>query len=189
MIPSPFRQRGTPMILSTSGFTLIELLITMAIASIVLAGTASVYTALTRSYTTETVRADTQQNIRSAMALMVQDIRLGFLDPLGTAGGSISEPSPNAIKIIADLDYDGAFTPGINEVIDYFLNGNQLVQRLDNDPNTDAVLVANVTALNFTYDDPADPTTVVINLTIVAPAGRDGTVTRTLTERVRIRNQ
>ncbi len=52
-----------------------------------------------------------------------------------------------------------------------------------------AVLMANVNALNFTYDDPAAPSTVIINMTIQAPAGRNGTVTRTLTERVRIRNE
>lgn len=183
------RQRGITNRFSNTGFTLIELLIAIAISSIVMTGVVSVYTALTRSYTTETVRASAQQDLRSAITLMAQDIRLAGLNPLGTIGNCFPVTTANAIGFIADLDYNGAVTLGNNEQIDYFLNGTQLTQRLDNNPATDAVLMDNVTALNFTYDNPADPATIVINMTVVAPAGRDGTVTRELTERVRLRNQ
>ncbi len=189
MMPHHTRQRVKPNRLSNTGFTLIELLIAIAISSIIMTAVVSVYTALTRSYTTETVRASAQQDLRSAITLMAQDIRLAGLDPLNAIGNSFPVTTANAFGFIADLDYDGAVTVGNNEQIDYFLRGTQLIQMLDNNPATDAVLMDNVTALNFTYDDPADPTTIVINMTIVAPAGRAGTVTRTLTERVRLRNQ
>lgn len=188
-MPNCNRQRDTTNRLSNTGFTLIELLIAIAISAIMMTGVVSVYTSLTRSYTTETVRASTQQDLRSAITLMAQDIRLAGLNPLGTIGNCFPTTTANAIGFIADLDYNGIVTVGNNEQIDYFLNGTQLTQRLDNNAGTDAVLMENVTALNFTYDNPVSPSTIVINMTVVAPAGRDGTVTRELTERVRLRNQ
>ncbi len=188
MMPNPNGQRETHL-LSNTGFTLIELLITMAISAILMTAAVSVYTALTRSYATETARASAQQDLRSAITLMAQDIRLAGLDPLNTAGGGFTVMNVNAIGFSADLDYDGTVTVGNNEQIDYFLNGTDLIQRQDNNPATDAVLMGNVNALIFAYDDPADPSTVIINMTITAPAGRNGIVTRTLTERVRVRNQ
>ena len=190
MMPNSNRQRDTTNRLSNTGFTLIELLIAIAISSIVMTGVISVYTALTRSYTTETVRASTQQDLRSAITLMAQDIRLAGLNPLGTIGNCFPTTTANAIGFIADLDYNGIVTVGNNEQIDYFLNGTDLIQMLDNGVGTaNAVLMDNVTALNFTYDNPVSPSTIVINMTVVAPAGRGGTVTRELTERVRLRNQ
>jgi type IV pilus assembly protein PilW len=177
--------------LSNSGFTLIELLVTMAMVSIVLAAVISMYTGLSRSYTTETARATAQQDIRSGIILMVQDIRLAGLDPLGSAGGGITLNSPTDIEVIADLDYDGTVTVGNMEQTRYFLLGNQLIQRLDNNGTTDLVLVDNVSALNFILtldDDGVTPLMVEINMTVTAPAGRTGTITRTLTEQVKIRN-
>jgi type IV pilus assembly protein PilW len=191
MMPNNTRHRNQTRRLSSNGFTLIELLITMAIVSIVLAAVISIYAGLSKSYTTETARATAQQDIRSAIALMVQDIRLAGLDPLGTAGGGVTLNSPTDIEIIADMDYDGALTVGNMEQTRYFLLGNQVIQRLDSDATTDLVLVDNVTALNFTLsldDDGVTPLMVAINLTVAAPAGRTGTVTRTLTEQVKIRN-
>lgn len=180
--------------LSDSGFTLIELLVTTAMASVVLAAIASMYTGLTRSYATETARTTAQQDIRSGIAVMLQDIRLGGLDPLGTAtvNGGITLNSATSIDVTSDRDYNGAVTPNNMEQIRYFLAGNQLVQRLDNNGATDAVLVNNVTALNFAVtfdpDDATNPLIVVINMTVTVTAGREGTVTRTLTEQVRLRN-
>jgi len=181
-------------ILSDSGFTLIELLITMAIVSVVLTAVISMYTGLSRSYVTETARATAQQDIRSGIALMTQDIRLAGLDPLGTAGGGLTLNNATDIQIIADRDYDGAVTAGNMEQIRYFLSGNQLIQELDGvADNPPTVLVDNVSALGFniTFDNdtvPPTPLMVDINLTVTAPAGRSSTITRTLTERVKLRN-
>ena len=191
MMPNQNRHRIQTNCLSNNGFTLIELLVTMAMVSIILVAVISMYTGLSRSYTTETARATAQQDIRSGTALMAQDIRLAGLDPLGSAGGGITLASPTDIEIIADRDYDGALTVGNMEQIRYFLLGNQLFQRLDNDATTDLVMVDNVAALNFALTLDAagvTPLMVVINMTVAAPAGRTGTVTRTLTEQVKIRN-
>jgi type IV pilus assembly protein PilW len=191
MKSTKIRRQAKPILSSADGFTLIELLIGMAIATIVLAAVIGVYSGLIRSYTTETARAGAQQDIRSALAIMVQDIRLAGLDPLRTAGGGFTVTGNTDIECIADLDFDGAVTAGNSERIRYFLNGNRLMQRLDDDNTTDEVLLDDVSALNFNYifeDGAAAPSTVVITLTVQAPAGRQGMITRTLSERVRIRN-
>ena len=174
-----------------SGFTMVELLVAMAASLILMTAVVSMYTVLTRSYATETARAGAQQDLRAGLALMCQDIQHAGLDPLGTAGGGFMVSNSSDIEFIADMDYDGALTVGNNERVRYFLNGNQLVQRLDDDNTTDTILLDNVTNLNFNYlsnDGGATTSTVVIAMTVQAPAGRAGTVTRTLTERVRLRN-
>jgi prepilin-type N-terminal cleavage/methylation domain-containing protein len=173
--------------LSNSGFTMIEILIAMAISTIVLTAVIEMYLGLTSSYTTESARAGAQQDLRDGMAIIVQDIRHAGLDPLGTAGGGFTINTASDITITADLDYDGGLTPNNNEQIRYFLNGDQLIQRLDGDNTTDEVLIDNVSALNFSLDG-ATTTTVIITMTVQAPAGRRGNITRTLTERVRVRN-
>lgn len=182
---------------SDQGFTLIELLVGMAMSAIVLTAVMGIFIGLSRSYTTETARATAQQDIRSAMDLMVQDIRLAGLDPLGSAGGGFVETTDTAVDFIADLDYDGSVTAGNNERLKYYLSGTQLLQEQDDDNTTVEVLLDNVTDLSFTYLDedddeltgnPSSPTTVVITMTVREAAGRSGYVTRTLTERVRIRN-
>ncbi|GAB6909552.1 conserved hypothetical protein [Desulfosarcina cetonica] len=182
---------------SDRGFTLVELLVGMAMGAIVLAAVIGIFSGLSRSYTTETARATAQQDIRAAMDLMVQDIRLAGLDPLGSAGGGFVETTGTAVDFIADLDYDGAVTAGNNERVKYYLSGTQLLQKQDNDDTTAEILLDNVTELSFTYLDedddeltgnPSSPTIVVIAMTVREAAGRKGYVTRTLTERVRIRN-
>lgn len=185
------RQHPPLIMTSISGLTLIELLIGMAIAAIVLTAVTGVYNGLIRSYTTENARAGAQQDIRSALSMMVRDLRLAGLDPLGTAGAAFIVTQAADIEFIADLDFDGAVTAGNNERIRYFLNGSRLMQRLDDDNTTDEILLDNVSALTFNYifeDGAATPSTVVITMSVQAPAGRQGVVTRTLTERVRIRN-
>ena len=197
MTVRPTKRAAFDRFASHRGFTLVELLIGIAISSIVLAVIIGLYAALTRSYTTETARATAQQNIRAAMELMVMDIRLAGLDPLGTADGGFEETTQTAIDFIADLDYDGAVTTGNNERMKYYLDGTQLIQKTDDDATTAQVLLDNVTELTFTYLDeddgeltanPSEPASIVIKMTVREAAGRKGYITRTLSERIRIRN-
>jgi len=183
------RHENAPSRSPENGFTMIELLIAMAMSTIVLTAVMALYLGLTKSYATETARAGAQQDLRAALSLMCEDIRPAGLDPLGTAGGGITVTSATDITLIADLDYDGAVTAGNNEQIRYYLNGNELWQEVDG--GSGAILLDNVTALSFTGlsdDGGATISTVVISMTVQAPAGRQGNVTRALTERVRLRN-
>ena len=133
----------------------------------------------------------------TAMQLLSMDIRMAGLDPMGTAGSGFMETAATAVDFIADLDYDGELTAGNDERIRYYLDGTRLMQKLDDDDASIQVLLDDVTALNFTYlddddepltDNPSDPASIVITMSVRQVAGRQGTITRTLTERIGIRN-
>ena len=182
-----YDNKPLPKISGSHGFTIIELLVAMAISSIVLAAVTTLYSGLTRSYTTEAARGSAQQDLRAGLGLMVEDIRMAGLDPMGTAGGIFTQNSLTDIEFIADLNFNGAVDD--DERIRYYLNGTELRQQ-HFDAATgvmeEDVLLDNVSALNFDY---TQPPILEILMTVQEPAGRDVMVTRTLTERVRLRNQ
>jgi type IV pilus assembly protein PilW len=187
------RPRG----LSHAGFSMIELLIVIGILAILFTFMYKGFERLNRYYTAENVKASTQQSARIGIEMMVQDIRLAGLNPLGTAGAGIVAASPTSFQFTADANFDGDLDDPF-ENITYDLNGTDLRQRNSNlllSPNFE-VLLSNVTALAFTYlDDTGIPTanladirTIGITLTVNRPAGRDGTVSRAYTTQVRCRN-
>jgi prepilin-type N-terminal cleavage/methylation domain-containing protein len=194
-----FRPRldNRPRGLSHAGFSMIELLIVIGILAILFTFMYKGFERLNRYYTAENVKASTQQSARIGIEMMVQDIRLAGLNPLGTAGAGIVAANPTSFQFTADVNFDGDLGDPF-ENITYDLNGTDLRQRNSNlllSPNFE-VLLSNVTALAFTYlDDTGIPTanladirTIGITLTVNRPAGRDGTVSRTYTTQVRCRN-
>ena len=187
--------------LGTAGFTLIEVLMCIAILSVLFGTIYRTFDTFNRSYANENVKAGVQQKSRIGIDLLARDIRLAGLDPLGTsnAGFNPANTSSASIQFTADLNYDGNLDDPFEDII-YALNGNLLQQTADlgSGPVT-ATLLDNVTALTFTYLDQADNLlpepvatdqirTVIISLTMQRPAGRDKTVSRTYTTRVRCRN-
>ena len=187
--------------LGTAGFTLIEVLMCIAILSVLFGTIYRTFDTFNRSYANENVKAGVQQKSRIGIDLLARDIRLAGLDPLGTsnAGFNPANTSSASIQFTADLNYDGNLDDPFEDII-YALNGNLLQQTTDfgSGPVT-ATLLDNVTALTFTYLDQADNLlpepvatdqirTVIISLTMQRPAGREKTVSRTYTTRVRCRN-
>ena len=187
--------------LGTAGFTLIEVLMCIAILSVLFGTIYRTFDTFNRSYANENVKAGVQQKSRIGIDLLARDIRLAGLDPLGTsnAGFNPANTSSASIQFTADLNYDGNLDDPFEDII-YALNGNLLQQTADlgSGPVT-ATLLDNVTALTFNYLDQADNLlpepvatdqirTVIISLTMQRPAGRDKTVSRTYTTRVRCRN-
>jgi type IV pilus assembly protein PilW len=191
--------------LSHAGFSLIELMIVIAILAILFTFIYKGFEQLNRYSTAENVKASTQQSARIGVEMMVQDIRLAGLNPLGTAGAGIVAASPTSFQFTADLNFDGALNSSF-ENITYDLNGTDLRQRNINLSADFEVLLENVTTTVttplFTYFDDTgtaipeadlatrltDIRTVGITLTVNRPSGRDGTVSRTYTTQVRCRN-
>jgi type IV pilus assembly protein PilW len=62
------------------GFTLIELMVGMAVTSILLAGIYTTYNIQTRSYKTQTMMVSVQQNLRGALIVMEEEIRMAGYD-------------------------------------------------------------------------------------------------------------
>ena len=187
--------------LRSAGFTLVEVLMCIAILSVLFGTIYRTFDTFNRSYANENVKAGVQQKSRIGIDLMARDIRLAGLDPLGSASAGFNPANTNttSIQFTADLNYDGDLDDPFEDMI-YALNGDLLQQTTDlgSGPVT-ATLLDNVTALTFSYLDQADNLlpepvaadqirTVILSLTMQRPAGRDGTVSRTYTTRVRCRN-
>jgi type IV pilus assembly protein PilW len=187
--------------LGSAGFTLVEVLMCIAILSVLFGTVYRTFDTFSRSYVNENVKAGVQQKSRIGIDLLARDIRLAGLNPLGTsnAGFNPANTGSASIQFTADLNYDGDLDDPFEDII-YALSGNLLQQTADlgSGPVT-ATLLDNVTALTFTYLDQAnnllpEPVatdqirTVIISLTTQRPAGRDKTVSRTYTTRVRCRN-
>ena len=201
---------------SKTGFSLVELLMALAISSIVLGAIYSVFSITNKNFTTQNVAANVQQSLRSAIGLMARDIRLAGLDPIGTDSFGIEYASQTKIRFTLDsIDSgSGKFNGIVDETnfeeVTYDFQSNQVVQTLYEtaaSPNP-AVLVSNITNLNFAYldaanndlvdyglsparvpdDKLADIRSVEVLITIEEPAGRDEPVSRTLTRKVECRN-
>jgi type II secretory pathway pseudopilin PulG len=201
---------------SKAGFSLVELLLALATSTIILGAIYSVFNITNKNVTTQNVAASVQQSLRSAIGLMSRDIRLAGLDPIGTESFGIAYASQNKIRFTLDSidsgtgDFNGVVDEANFEEITYDFQGNQIIQTLyetASSPNS-AVLISNITNLNFAYfdvanndlidyglspprvpdDQLADIRSVEISITIQEPAGRDEPVSRTLTRKVECRN-
>ena len=193
------------------GFTAVEMLMSLAIMSIALTTIYGLYISYVRVYTTEGVTTRVQQGVRASMNRMVRDIRMSGLDPTGSGIFGIQEISDHKIRFSADRNMDGelddpdiaAGTAESNlEHIAYEYDETNLLEMILYHPDgTEVVdsrstLMDNVSDLNFTYLDANDVETaaldeirtVIIEMTVEKPAGRAGTVSRTLSKRIRCRN-
>ena len=193
------------------GFTAVEMLMSLAIMSIALTTIYGLYISYVRVYTTEGVTTRVQQGVRASMNMMVRDIRMSGLDPTASGSFGIQEINAHKIRFTADRTMDGelddpdiaAGTAESNlEHIAYEYDDTDLLEMILYHPDgTEVVdsrstLMDNVSDLNFTYLDANDVETaaldeirtVIIEMTVEKPAGRAGTVSRTLSKRIRCRN-
>ena len=191
------------------GFTTIELLVSMAIMSIALGSIYSLYMSHVGFYTTETVASRVQQNVRSSINLIMQDIRMAGLDPEDSGLFGIQQMTAQSIRLTADRDMDGELDdPDLSDGLDasdleqiaYVYDGNDALEMIlyhaDDTIETQDTLVDNVLNFTFTYLDANDAVTavaaevrtVLIQMTIQRPAGNKAPVNRTLIKRVRCRN-
>jgi type IV pilus assembly protein PilW len=178
-----------------AGFSLVEMLTALGALAILFGAMYGGFDRLTRSYTAENVKAAAQQTARVGVEMMVQDLRLAGLDPLGLGVAGVLAATPTTFHFTADANFDGDVLDPF-ENIRYELIGTDLTQTNHLGP---AVMMANVANLNFTYLDdagtvlaaPVDTAairTVVIALTLDRQAGRGQTVSRAYTTQVRCRN-
>jgi type IV pilus assembly protein PilW len=89
------------------GFTLVELMVAMAISSMITASIYMAYTTQQRMYTTQNAVVEMQQNIRAALLVMGDELRMAGYDPnqLGTVG--ITSASATTLTFTAVADNDG----------------------------------------------------------------------------------
>lgn len=138
------------------GVTFIELLVGLVIVGIIIAGVYRVFVAQTRTYTVQEQAVEVQQNIRSAMELMLRDIRMaGYTSNINsvTLGTSIF-PGDNTLTVRTDairVEYQRG--GNANTVVYYRDVNSQLIRELyiNGGLNATDPLLQNVNTLNFTY--------------------------------------
>ncbi len=142
------------------GVSLIELLIAFVMGAMIIAGIYKVFIAQSRAYTVQDQVVEIQQNIRSAMEILLRDIRRAGYDggqtpsklltaifPGDSTTGTVSS---DAITVQYRMNgilntrviYRNAATAQLMENL--FVNGVQ-------DPNYPVVLLDNVSGLTFAY--------------------------------------
>jgi len=89
MKPGPAQTARRPILSGSAGFSMIEMVLALAAVAIMFGAIYAGFERLNRSYAAENVKAGTQQSARIGVEMMVQDIRLAGLNPLGTAGAGI----------------------------------------------------------------------------------------------------
>ncbi|RPJ73138.1 MAG: prepilin-type N-terminal cleavage/methylation domain-containing protein [Desulfobacteraceae bacterium] len=199
--PGMARGPATRRLMGQAGFSMIEMLLVMGTIAILFGAVYAGFDRLNRSYAAENVKAGSQQSVRNAVEMMVQDIRLAGLNPLGTAPSGIEVAEAGRLRFSADVNFDGIVDSAADfERITYELNGTAL--RQTNHLGTE-VLLDDVAVLDFRYfdagdvlipfpiDDAAELTairTIEITLNLNRPAGRGQSVTREYSTRVRCRN-
>ena len=135
---------------NNKGLTLIELLVGLVICAIVVAGIYRLFIAQSRAYTVQDQVVEVQQNIRSAMEVMLRDLRMTAYDDDRTPLVSIAQPSivPGDDSITVRYELNNA-----PYEVRYWLVGGTTLNRQEtrNGVTTTEIILENVEALNFTY--------------------------------------
>jgi type IV pilus assembly protein PilW len=143
--------------LNKKGITLIELLVALIISAAVIAGIYRVFVAQTRAYTVQEQVVEVQQGTRSAMEILLRDLRMaGFDSDDGGSKISIANPivaGDNSVTVSYEYDYTTQYTVRYSlDVATKRLFRQLTIMKDDGSSNaTQDVLLENVEALNFTY--------------------------------------
>lgn len=147
--------------LDKKGITLIELLVAMAISAAMIAAIYRVFVAQTRAYTVQDQVVEVQQGTRSAMEILLRDLRMAGYDndsisskitvvnPIITGDGSKANP------IIVEFEYDDT----TRYTIAYWVEGSpltlkrQLTKTKDDGSSTIEIqdVLENIDAFNLSY--------------------------------------
>jgi len=137
------------------GITLIELLVVLVIGGIVLAGIYRIFIAQSKAYTVQDQVAEVQQNVRSAMEILVRDLRMAGCDDDGNTI-TVNNPIPfvgnNAITVSYEYYNQAAMATELHTVA-YNLIGDNLFRQptIGGVVSPSEVILENVDQLNFTY--------------------------------------
>ena len=142
------------------GITLIELLVALVICGLVVAGIYRVFVAQSKAYTVQDQVVEVQQNIRSAMEILLRDLRMaGFDDDNLNSTVTIANPVvyPVAVDSIT-VNYEHYNTTTLlyeRYAVAYWrdaANSTLLRQLTINDvAGPQEILLSNVDELNFRY--------------------------------------
>ena len=147
---------------NANGITLIELLVAFVIGGIIIAGIYRVFVAQTKAYVVQDQVVEVQQNIRSAMEILLRDLRMAGFN--GDNTPLTPSVTPGASNITVFYQKNGAVRQ-----VSYSVDGNSRLMRNQVPPDSppseaggDPILT-DVNALNFTYGIDPDEDGIVNN--------------------------
>ena len=136
--------------LNKKGLTLIELLIGLVICAIVVAGIYRLFISQGKAYVVQDQVVEVQQNVRSAMEVMLRDLRMAGFDDDTTPLVTNPEPPvlPGDTSVTVRYEYGNA----PYEVL-YRLDAGSVLNRQEtkNGVNTTETILENVDAITFSY--------------------------------------
>jgi type IV pilus assembly protein PilW len=146
--------------LNIKGMTLIELLVALVICGMVVAGIYRVFVAQSKAYTVQDQVVEVQQSVRSAMEILLRDLRMaGFdndniLSPITITSPIASPLNDNSVTVT--YEYYDKITPQYQKhTVAYWRDAasSGLIRQLTvNDvARPQETLLENVEVLNFTY--------------------------------------
>jgi type IV pilus assembly protein PilW len=152
------------------GFTLVELMVALTAALLLVGGTMFVAQYATQSYRAQERISDAQQNLRSAMDMMVRDIRMAGYDPMSSSVGrnpgiNLLTAQPNELRFTLDRNNSGLVDVSSQEDITYLLQGNEIRRFTDrNTPQqSNELFIDGVTAFTCVYLDSDGNATATIS--------------------------
>jgi len=165
--------------LNRKGVTLIELLVALVICGMVAAGIYQVFIAQSKAYTVQDQVVEVQQSVRSAMEILLRDLRMAGYDSDNllstvTITSAVADLSDNAMTVNYEY-YDKIPAQYQKHTVRYWRDGgsSRLFRQLTvNDVATpQEPLLENVENLNFTYGVDVDEDSALDNW---VPAGSIG---------------
>jgi len=195
------------------GFTLIELMISMVIGLVILSAVIGIFVSMIKADNDYLKSVRLNQELRAAMSLITRDIRRSGANrnaavnspanPFSVAGttkisiGNVGPTTGTSISFSYDVAADA-----LTELYGYRLNSTAGTERIESctgetvagcgtwGPVTDESLVK-ITALSFTGTTVTETGINIrqITVTLTGQLRRDNTVSRTLTETVKVRNE
>ena len=191
------------------GFTLIELMISIVIGMLILSAVLTMFTGMLRSNNDNLKAIRLNQDLRATMSIISRNIRRSGSNR-SAAANSVTTPPTNPFQLLAissnqsgtankciTFSYDA--DDGLNELYGYrFDNTNSEVESRSGgaacsaggwDAVTDNTLVT-ITDLNFAETRITEGLIdiVQVTITLIGELKNDGTVSRTLTETIKVRN-
>lgn len=164
----------TQWIFKQKGVTLIELLVSFVICGIVIGAIYRLFIVQTRAYTVQDQVVEVQQTVRSAMEIMLRDLRMTGFDDDSTPTVMITTPIATPLadnSITVGYEYTGqrysvAYWRDASSTVFRQLTINDVAQ-----PPVPETLLQNVDALTFTYGIDTDQDGDVDNWKTAAGAG------------------
>jgi len=159
---------GTQSVFKEKGATLIELLVALVICGIVIGAIYRLFIVQTRAYTVQDQVVEVQQTVRSAMEILVRDLRMTGYDD-DSVGSTVSIVTP-IVTPVQDSDITVRYEY-LNQqrTVRYWTDATLTLFR-DAGTGTE-ILLQNVDALTFTYGVDTDEDGDVDNWVAAAGVG------------------